>query len=197
MRQVVLRRAEYHWLSIGRIRTFDINLAVCSIDLVLARALCELSRSRTGAMEAIRMAQQHDESPCPLCGARDYEASYAGLCKPCAASMVREHPERRLIVDGNSIRYVIPGEYPARRTPQPRDPDDITDPWEYAEHHGLPDPEDVMHWHGALERIHHDEPELFVDEVGHIFGPIELLPVCVVQPENSERNASDQSRTPW
>jgi hypothetical protein len=93
--------------------------------------------------------------------------------------MVREHPERRLIVDGDAVRYVIPAEYPARRKPQPRDPDDITTPQEYAEHHGLPDPEEAFYWQHALERIHHDEPDLFEDENGHLFGPIERLPVHV------------------
>jgi hypothetical protein len=108
--------------------------------------------------------------------------------------MVSEHPDRCLIVEGNAIRYVIPGEDLPHREPRPRDPDDITDPWEYAEHHGLPDPEDLFHWQHALERIHNDKVELFVDEHGHIFGPIELVPVCVVRPEHAERhvwNGSD------
>lgn len=127
-----------------------------------------------------------DDSGCPACGARHYTPSYCGLCGPCVARIVREHPERRLIVDGHAIRYVIPSEHPERRPPQPRDPDDITTPQEHAEHRGLPDPELTFYWRQALERIHADHPEVFEDENGHLFGPIERMPVVVLRTENSE-----------
>jgi hypothetical protein len=118
---------------------------------------------------------------CDLCDTDDFVPSWAGLCTKCVARFVREHPERRIVVTDHAIRFVVPGSYPARREPKRRAPDDITDPWELAEHRGDPDPEDVWHWKAQLERIHAHEPNAFEDEHGHLFGPLELVPVYIVR----------------
>jgi hypothetical protein len=47
-------------------------------------------------------------------------------------------------------------------------------------HRGDPDPDDVIAWKSALDDFHDDEPDPFADEVGHLFGPIEHLPVLVL-----------------
>jgi hypothetical protein len=93
---------------------------------------------------------------------------------------IAAHPKRQLLVRGDAIRFVVPGDYPARREPSPREPDDICDPWELAQHRGDPDPDDVIAWKSALENFHDDEPEPFADEIGHLFGPIEHLPVLLL-----------------
>lgn len=113
---------------------------------------------------------------CEVCGTPDFVPSLWGLCADCVADGgVRSIPERQLLVHGNKVRFVVPGEYPPRREPQPRAPDDITDPWELAEHLGDPMPEDVWQWEGALTKFHDDEHGIVLDEAGHLFGPIEVV----------------------
>jgi hypothetical protein len=111
---------------------------------------------------------------CEICGDIGYVRSLYGVCAFCAGDVIRADVQRRLLIDGHKARFVVPAPKPPRRVPNPRESDDITDPWEVAEHRGDPEPELVWAWEDSLTEFHAADSEIFVDDVGHTFGPIEV-----------------------
>jgi hypothetical protein len=112
---------------------------------------------------------------CETCGRPDFAPSLWGLCAECVADSLQSDRGRLLLVHDDKARFVVPAEPPQRREPQPREPDDITDPWELAEHRGDPVPEDVWEWERALQDFHEQDRGILVDSAGHTFGPIEIV----------------------